>query len=264
MLSLVLTACLSDIRPDALDPTDAEAAARGREMMEAVAEAHGGLEAWNARQNVTVELIDTWDGFMARLVNPWPLAAAHVRLEQRLHSFDSRATFLDDDHAGLVWGVTGGRTWVTDDGVTTIEDRSDVGFMLPTMHYFTEIPYRLLEAPILIDVGPETLDGVTYKRVFATWSTTAPNAEFDQYVVYIHPETGRLAKTFYTVREMASFVTGTMNYEDYQEVDGAWMPMTMYVSPEPKDGMADNLHAVEVKGWAFDVAPAAAFEIPEG
>lgn len=265
MIAFALTACLADIRPSTIEElTDQPGAAeRGRARLVAAAEAHGGIDAWKARTSVTVELTDTWQGFIARMANPWPTAAPRVRLEQRLHTFDSRATFLDDDNAGLVWGVTGGQTWRTRDGVTEKTEDADAAFILPTMHYFTEIPYRLLEAPIILDAGPETIDGVTYPRVFVTWESPEPNAKYDQYIVYIDPDTGRFAKTYYTVREIAGFVTGTMNYQDYQHVDGAWLPMTMYVSPEPTDGVEDNMHYVDVASWSFDHADASAFVIPE-
>lgn len=265
MIAFVLTACLTDIRPSTIENLTDEsgAAERGRARLEAAAKAHGGVEAWKSHTSVTVELTDTWQGFVARMVNPWPTAAAHVRLEQRLHSFDSRATFLDEEHKGLVWGIVDGRTWHTREGVTEATTNEDAAFILPTMHYFTELPYRLLEAPIILDAGPETIDGVTYPRVFVTWQSLDPTAEFDQYVVYIDPQTGRIAKTFYTVREVANFVKGTINFADYTEIDGSWLPMTMYVSPEPADGPDDNLHYIEVASWSFDDVDASAFVMPE-
>ncbi|MEN0061262.1 MAG: hypothetical protein AAGA48_03875 [Myxococcota bacterium] len=263
MLLLSLTACLADIRPDSIRSlTDETAAAeRGRAMLESVAAAHGGVAAWNERTSVTVELEDVWQGLMAKVANPWPTPNAHVRLEQRLHSFDSRATFLGEEE-GLVWGITNGQSWQVKDGKTSVGSHGGTEFMLPTMHYFTEIPYRLLEAPIAVDAGPETIDGVTYDRVFVTWEGLEPTSRFDQYVAYIDPKTGRLAKTFYTVREVARFVSGTMNYQDYVDIDGAWVPMTMFVAPKPADTLEDNLHVVKVKSFTFDSADPKAFEVP--
>ena len=265
MILFAAIGCLVDIRPSSIESMNDEAGAaeRGRAMLEAAAEAHGGLDAWNERQTVTVEMIDTWHGLVARLANPWPSASVHVRLEQRLHSFDSRATFLGEANPGLEWGIHEGRTWSVDEGEVSHEQRNNIAFILPTMHYFSEIPYRLLEAPILLDAGPETIGGVAYPRVFATWSSTKPNADFDQYIVYLDPETGRIAMTYYTVREIAGFVSGTMHYEDYTEIDGAWLPMTMYVTPKPTDEVDDNMHFMEVRSWSFDEADAAAFAAPE-
>ena len=264
-LPLVLVGCLSDIRPDsfAASAEDPEAAARGRALLEDAAEAHGGLAAWRARDSVTVELTDEWQG-IGRLFNPWPSRMIDVRLEQKLGTFDSRATFLNDQDAGLVWGIAEGESWVQPPGKSAKpKNDGDLRFILPTMHYFTEIPYRLLEAPLVLDLGRETIDGRTYERVYATWESLEPNAEYDQYVVYIDTETGRIAKTHYTVREIFRSVSGTMHYEDYQAVDGAWMPHWMVVTSTPQDALEDYLHEVRVRSWSFDRADASAFLAPE-
>jgi hypothetical protein len=261
---LLLAGCLADIRPDALvaTPVPDAATVRGRAVLEAAAEAHGGIDAWQARETVTVEMTDSWRG-MFKLFSPWPSANVTVRLEQRLHTFDSRATFSDADNAGLVWGISDWKTWEEQDGEgARVRKNKGARFMLPTMHYFTELPYRILEAPILVDVGEETVGGVVYDRVFATWESVEPTAKFDQYIVYVDRSTGRIAKTHYTVRELGGFITGTMHYEDYVQVDGAWLPMTMVVTAKPTDTLADYMHRATVSSWTFEAADPSAFVLP--
>lgn len=266
LLLLALAGCLADIRPDAVrSATDLDAAAvSGRARLEAAAEAHGGVDAWQARRSVTVVLDDRWRGIY-RLASPWPTPDVSVRLEQRIGSFDSRATFLDDENEGLVWGISDWTTWSESPtrGVQ-VRKHGDTRFMLPTMHYFTEIPYRLLEAPIILDAGDETIRGVAYSRVFVTWESVDANREFDQYVVYIDKQTGRIAKTAYTIRELGGGLVGTMHYEDQVDIDGHWLPMRMVVTGAPDDDTGRYLHRVDVRSWTFDVADPSAFSVPAG
>lgn len=266
LLLLLIAGCLADIRPDAVlsagDPV--AAGASGRARLEAAAAAHGGLAAWQARRSVTVELDDRWRGIY-RLASPWPTPDVRVRLEQRLHSFDSRATFLDDENVGLVWGISEWTTWSDSPrrGVQVRKNR-DTRFMLPTMHYFTELPYRLLEAPIVLDAGEQTIRGVDYDRVFVTWQGVDPNREFDQYVVYIERDTGRIGKAAYTIRELGGALEGAMHFEQMREIDGHWLPMRMVVTSTPEDDPLRYLHRVDVRSWTFDAADPAAFAVPAG
>jgi len=252
MLMLFFAACLSDIRPDAIkNAVDTDASVRGRAMLEAAAEAHGGLDAWNARTTVDVAFTDEWFG-VYRLAAPWPDATVSVRHRLTLHTFDSELHF-QGEHDGLVWGVRDWQTWSQRDGQPPESDKNkDARFILPTMHYFAEFPYRMQEAPVVLDAGPVELNGVRYQTLFVTWEDTKPRAEWDQYVLYINPDTGLIDKAHYTVREIARFVSGTMHFEDYRLVDGAWMSHAMIVTAEPGDPLDAPLHTVTVASYTFD------------
>jgi hypothetical protein len=256
MILMLLAACLADIRPDAIEAApDVGAAERGRALLEAAAEAHGGLEAWNRRASVEVEYRDVWNG-VYRLFSPWPEADVSVVHTQTLHTFDSEVRFLGA-HEGLTWGLRDGQPLVQREGQPPEDVKSDdVRFILPTMQYFVEFPYRILEAPIVLDAGPAEVNGIRYQTVFATWEDTAPSPRWDQYVIYIHPETGRIDKAHYTVREISRLVTGTMHFEDYRQVDGAWLSHTMIVTAEPGDSLDKALHEVSISAYSFSPAEA--------
>lgn len=250
MILLSLAACLADIRPDAIK-NSADAPQDGRALLEAAAEAHGGLDAWRAHQRVSVSYTDAWLGIY-RIASPWPSAEVSVVHEQVLHSFDSELYF-QGEHDGLLWSITDWQTAVQDVGVMVPrKGHKEARFILPTMSYFVAFPYRILEAPIIFDAGPVDLDGVRYQTVFVTWEDARPQPEWDQYILYINPDTGRIDKATYTVRELARFVTGTMHFEDYRLVDDAWLPHRMVVTAKPTDTDADAMHIVEVSSYRFD------------
>lgn len=246
---LLTTGCLADIRPATI--TDA-APGDGRAIMAAAAEAHGGLDAWSARDTLTVEYIDTWKG-AASLLSPWPeRRPLTIRHDLDLHTFNSEVEFLDGRDPGLRWGISEWQTWSQEAGGER-KDRADksIRFILPTMHYFVEFPYRLLEAPIILDAGPATIGQTTYDTAFLTWESTEPSRQWDQYIVYIDPDTGRIAKASYTVREIGGMVKGTIHFADYREIDGAWLPHRMTVTTNPEDDLTDYLHEVVVEGYTF-------------
>ena len=121
----------------------------------------------------------------------------------------------------------------------------------PALQYFAELPYRLSQASVIRDAGPERLGDVEYQRVFVTWNDTQPRSEFDQYLAYIHPETRRIDKVHFTVREQFRFVTGTMHFADFREVDGLVFPFRQTLTETPDDDVTDFLHEITVKEVRF-------------
>ena len=200
LLAVASTGCLplADIRPDTVDPeaTDLDAEARGRALLEAAADAHGGLAAWQQKQTTELIFRDEWRG-LATLMAPWPSSDVRANIVQRTRTFDSVVTFQDGAPDGLVWGIEAWKPWVDDgSGRQNVED-SDIRFMLPTTQYFVEMPFRMLEAELVRDAGPVTVDGVTYDTVYATWGGWSANEDYDQYVIYLDPQTHRWAKVAY-------------------------------------------------------------------
>lgn len=255
MFLLLTLGCLADIRPDGL--TDDEA--RGRAMLEAAAEAAGGLERWDAVEGSVVVMADTWPRPYG-LFSPWPEAHQTVSMTSIHHSFDTRVDFLDGGKAGWSWGISDWETWEVKPGEAAgWAKNSDAAFILPTMHYFLELPFRVLEAPIARYAGPESIGGVAYERVFVTWESVSPNREFDQYVIYIDPDTERIAKVHYTVREISGFVTGTMHFGDMREVDGVWFSFDMVVTVAPDDALDDYLHRAVVESLTLGPVDEALF-----
>jgi hypothetical protein len=242
---LFLAACLADLKPEHL-----ESAEQGRALMEEAALAHGGLTVWSEKQTTELVFRDVWRG-VSRWLNPWPSDDIRVRIVQRSRTFDSVATFLNPEDQGLVWGIEGGEAWYAGpDGVRHETDDSNIRFMLPTVHYFVEMPFRFLEAEIIRYAGPQTLDGVDYEVVYLTWRTVEANREFDQYLVYLDPQTGRLAKVAYTVREVMGAAQALAHFDELHEVDGIWVPHRMRIG-QPGDGPEDWFHEMSIEELHF-------------
>ncbi|MCB9679099.1 MAG: hypothetical protein H6737_28615 [Alphaproteobacteria bacterium] len=243
---------LVDIRPASVSVADDPAAeARGRELLAAMLEAHGGAEALHRHASLELDLRDTWVG-VGRWFNPWPDADQRAHVRQRVHSFDSEAELLNGPEAGVTWGVTEGAAWRRVDGVEQPSDSAQIRFMLPTLHYFVEMPQRLTEAPLVRYVGTEEVRGATYDVVYATWERIEANPQYDQYLVYLDPETHRLAKVHYTVREIAPVASGVAHLLDQRPVDGFWVAHDIPVTTGLHDDPEAYMHRMVLDAVRFD------------
>lgn len=243
---------LADIRPPevSLDP-DPASEIRGRALLAEMLEAHGGERALHRHRSLSFDFTDDWYG-AAGLVNPWPANDQRAVITQQVHSFDSTAHLQNGPDQGLTWGITEGRAWVERDGARTEVDDPDIRFMLPTVHYFVEMPQRLTEADIVRYVGEREVAGQPYEVVYATWGEVGANAEYDQYLIYLHPETHRLAKVHYTVREILPVATGVAHLMDQREVDGFWFAHDMPVTGAVGDSPEQAFHRMRLANLRFD------------
>ena len=243
LMALLLPGCLplSDLRPPEIDPEDPqqERVSQGRAQLLAAARAHG-LDAWLAADRTELEMRDVWVG-VGRWFNPWPDPDVTVTLVQHPGTFDSTATFQGGSLEGHTWGIERWSTYtVAPDGQRRDAPDPDIRFMLPTVQYFVDLPFRLLEAEIVRSVGEQQIGGEMYEVVYATWGSVEANREFDQYLVYLDPDTHRIEKVQYTVREMMPFAAGTCHLDDQREIDGIWVPHQMTVTAEPGDDPSEG------------------------
>jgi hypothetical protein len=253
ILALVATACTADIRPDDT-MTDATAQARGRALLERAWAAHGG-DAWSAHQTATFTYRDTWQGVLGRLGNPWPERSVRVRMDVAVGAADLKTLFLEGEEKGTTWGIQDAQRWIADGNHPPKRTDEPLGkFVMPALHYLAELPIRSRQMTHVTALPDTTINGQRYHRVLATWNAFQPN-ESDQYVFFIRPEDGWVAKAFFTVREFASFAKSTVHYDDLRRVDGALVPFKMTLTGTPDEDIEDWLHQVEVESVEFDRIP---------
>jgi hypothetical protein len=188
---------------------------------------------------------DTW---AAERSAWWPGNPQRFRARRLLGTFTSSVELLDGPRAGEVWGIQSWRPYRRarpGAPATFIDADPAIEFYLPTLHYFDELPLRLLGAEIVADAGPAELDGRTFDRVFVTWGSALPHAEHDQYLLWIDPRTSLLALATYTVRDGASMSSaamrplvramgvGSIYFDDYRAIEGATLPFrqTVVIGP---------------------------------
>jgi hypothetical protein len=268
-LAMTLGSGHADLRSQTARRSDTETESRGRERLERLAERHG-YGAWKLRTTMETVARDFWPGG-----GPWwPEGDQRFRTQALLGTFTSRAELLDGSGAGEIWGLQAWapykernreRTWVS-------KSEGALTFYLPTLHYFNELPFRILSATVVRDGGEVRHHGRSYDLVFATWRAAEPQPDLDQYVLWIDRETGLLCKVRYTVRDAVPrmsplmqklalpLVAGTMHYEDYREIDGVQVPFLQTVTLQPPEltryPLSENyFHRLELEEARFDTVP---------
>lgn len=253
LLALLLAAgcgsgCTADLRPQTLrSGVAADQATQGRAWLDKMLAAHGGAARFKAARDARFTFTDTWPTWLNRTAAmPWPDSGQRLRAEFLLGQDDGRLTFLGGEDDGLVWGLQDWATWTQRPGqALDWDDDDDVRFWVATMAYFLELPFRIGEANVVAYAGETVVAGTAYATVFASWGTAEPQDEVDQYVLYIDPQTHRLAYAAYTVRDLFGFITGAVHYEGWQTVDGLVFPQRMTMADEP--GGDDVTHQVQIE-----------------
>ncbi len=268
-LAMTLGSGHADLRNQTARRGNTETERRGREKLERLAQRHG-YDAWKLRTTMETVARDFWPGG-----SPWwPEEEQRFRTQALLGTFTSRAELLDGSGAGEVWGLQAWapykernqeRTWVS-------KSEGALTFYLPSLHYFNELPFRILSATVVRDGGEVRHYGRSYDLVFATWRASEPQPDLDHYVLWIDRETGLLSKVRYTVREAVPrmsplmqklalpLVAGTMHYEDYRDIDGIQVPFLQTVTLQPPEltryPLSENyFHRLDLEEVRFDTVP---------
>lgn len=242
LLGLLLLAAgctTADLRTDALKKSGLteEAAQRGQELLRSAVEAHG-LTAWHTHQTLEFTAVDEWaGGWMAQ--GWWPETQQRFRMQMALGTFTSRVELLDGPAAGAVWGVQAWRGYqrLAASAPPTSSDAGVLTFYLPTLQYFTELPFRLLRADVVAYAGARTHRGHTFDLVLVTWNRLAPQLGVDQYLLWIGRESGLIEKCRYTLRDAYDWAAGTIHFDDYRAVQGVQIPFRQTVTLDPIDEM---------------------------
>ena len=233
VLALSLTGCLKDIRPAKIvdaPPTSTDEQ-RGRQLLTAMAEAHG-VDAWQAAERIRMELVDHWPSRMLRGFGT-PLREPSTKMELSFvpgSGFEHEFRWLDGRDAGNGVAASGGSVFAVDDGVRTEKTSMKYRVYGPATQYLWELPFRIsADAGLATWVRP----GVEAKRpvdlVLVTWESYEPHADADQYLLYIDQHDRRLLRSDYTVRDGGRFFASTVWFEDYRDVGGFVLPQKMRV-----------------------------------
>ncbi len=233
---------------------------RGQFILRETAE-HHGLTTWKSHQTLATTAVDRWT---ERSPGWWPTLDQRVRIDQALDSFTSRAILRSGLDAGGVWGIHDWKTYtmasIGSDPVFDPETKelTSRNFYLPALHYFNELPFRLLHADIAAYAGRREYHSKSYDLVFVTWQSPEPSKDYDQYLLWIDTDTHLVAKCLYTFRDAGPGIYGTIHYENYRSVDGVQIPFVQTVTaslPENTIYPLDRyyFHRLEIDSAAFDL-----------
>ena len=264
----------ADLRTAEVKRPASTAAAEGRALLERVAQRHG-LSAWRQHRTMKTVATDVWSSGGSW----WPGPDQRFESQALLGTFTSRVELLDGPKRGEVWGIQAWRTYKQENVDVAPrflpEPERAIEFYLPTLQYFNELPFRLLSADVVLDAGPARWRGRAFHRLFVSWGSPEPQADVDQYLLWIDRDTLLIEMVHYTVRDavamsvppmdaiMKPLAVGTMHFDDYREIDGVMVPFEQTVTLVPPEltqppVSAAFFHRIVLEEVSFDTLDATA------
>ena len=184
-------------------------------------EAHGGLEQWRRQGSFTYTLV----GF--------PLSQQVARAHTATADLHKRWHRVDGD--GFTTGYDGEHAW-------SLPGPKAVGlpvrFFTLGSFYFIAMPFVFADDGVIAQAkGEGTFRGQTYRTVQVRYRSGVGYTSEDDYVLFIDPQTNRLALIHHGVTEDPDVERVTWVFEQWQEVAGLLVPaqMTFYGGWNPDD-----------------------------
>ncbi|MCZ6807433.1 MAG: hypothetical protein O7F08_10805 [Deltaproteobacteria bacterium] len=247
---------LADLRPDSLVEDTPAAREAGAKRLEALAAGHG-LDAWLGYRVMDVTMEDVWYGDMIkRFVMHWEESPQALHGHFIRGAWTGQLELLSGPDKGDRWGIQDWKTWTAEPGEEPVfEQDATVEFVVPTTHYFLELPLRMRSATVALDAGQGVWEGKTYDLLFTSWDTTQPVPGVDQYVLWIDPGTGLLARADFTVRDQGGAVVGSARYGDYADFGGVKVAKEIAIFALMPGGMEMPVHTFVTEKIEWDTVP---------
>lgn len=222
LLPLATGCSLKDLRPDGFQraPSAAEET-RGRELLQAMAKAHG-LQRFEATERVQIDIDDDWSQarFPTGLANPF--GAEHVRFQMEAGPRSKVATLKLP--SGERWGVDGLHAFkVSAEGRKEWVEDDNINRTVKPISFFFLAPFRTQGARTVFAAGEQEVNGRTYHRVFLTWGEDGePTDDVAHYLLWIDAETKLLGFVEFAPRILGR--VAQVEYRDLRSVDGMVVP----------------------------------------
>ncbi len=221
-------------------------------LIEAMTDAHGGMERW--RSAPTVSWVDVWSGAEGE-----PGPPSRIVVEQ-----GSRRALLEvGDGMHMAWD--GERAWSSN-----WQAPYPPRFYALLNYHFLNLPWVVHDPGVVLSepgVAKLADDPTEYRTVRVTYEAGVGDTPDDYYVLYIHPETHRLHANEYIVTYTSILPEGVEHtpphvlvYDEYSSVDGLLVP-TRFTIYEEQAVYA----ACTIDDWSFRKPfDQAALVMPEG
>jgi hypothetical protein len=245
-----------DLRPDSLVADSPSAREAGAKRLEALAEAHG-VRAWRGYQVMDVTFKDVWHGeLMQRFMMHWEESPQALRGRFLRGAWTGELELLSGPDKGDRWGIQSWKTWTAESGEEPVFKENDtVEFVVPTTQYFLELPLRMESATVALEAGQDVWEGKPYDLLFTSWQTAEPVSDIDQYVLWIDPETGLLARADFTVRDEGGSMVGSARYSDYEDFGGVKIAKEIAMFGIGPGGMEIPAHTFRTEAVEWNSVP---------
>ena len=209
-------------------------------------EAHGGLDRWNEF------------GMMQFTIGEGPTAETHYV------NLANRKVLIESDSFRL--GMDGEKVWV-EPSLDALG--RDARFYHNLIFYFAAIPFVFADPGVNIrDAGTRLLNGNEYRSVAISFKEGTGDADDDEYIMLINPQTNQVEWLLYTVTYFSGEKTDSYNalhYGDYRNVNGLMIvgKLSGYTYANDTTGAQRYANAFSNQSFAKEPMEDGRFEKPE-
>lgn len=202
---------------------------RAKALLQEMGEAHG-INNWENINTYTTRFEDVFFGTFGSKSHGFAEDSVQFLLKYIPKTYDGKLEFLSGKNEGISWGIQSWKSYLyTERSGHKFKEEPDIIFWLPTYQYFIEFPLRIQNANSFAYAGETEIDGKTCEGIIASWNTTEPQRDIDQYLIWLDQQTKRIVKLEYTIREKFNFLKGAAYFHDYKNYDGILLPSSMPV-----------------------------------
>lgn len=200
-----------------------------KELLAEMGKAHG-IHNWDSISTYSSTFEDVFFGTYGKGSHGFAEDSVRFLLKYIPNTYDGSLEFLSGQNLGISWGIQSWKSYVsTPNQKHKFVDDKNIVFWLPTYQYFIEFPMRIQNANAFAYAGETTINGIPCEGIIASWNTTAPQREIDQYLIWVNKKNKRIVKLEYTIREMFNFLKGAAYFNNYKNYDGILLPSSMPV-----------------------------------
>ncbi len=239
---------MRDLRNKALkNGITPEMKAKGKELIGQLEAASGGYEKWSSYETATfTQTADWYENETNWTVNPQEFS-----MTCKIGSSDGKLSLLNGPKKGSAWEVRDGQVYGTS-GALDPENQEMVWHKQSYKSYWFQFPFQMRSADFLAHGGKRTIEGVDYDIVYATWHSESPNSKYDQYMLYLHPDTHLLEYLEFTLRDRHPMAGGISRFDKFEEHGGLTVPMSQYITMGSLDRPDKKLHENHYQTVVFE------------
>lgn len=201
---------------------------KGKQLISDLEEASGGKDSWSLYQ--TARFVQTADWYDRLKISHWDTVPQRFEMTSYLPGDDASLILLNGPNRGEFWGIEGGKTytWGADSSKIFAENERHAQKLVFKSYWF-QFPFRIWEADIVAFSGTREVDGKQYETVFASWGSEEANRDFDQFILYLDPETKLCEYLYFTVRDALQPIHLNARFSDFRSVGAMKLPFLQEV-----------------------------------
>lgn len=220
MSVLIVVSCLTDIRPKTLTVQKQ----KEPHILLLQSAKHHGYNAWAALNSYSCIIRDSFPGPFGKMASPFEGSKGSFKASYFPKVNMGKMVFTSGKEKEKIWEYKDGIPYLNGESKKIKKKESkNIKFWVPTYQYFIEFPFRILEADALEYLGTESKNERTYRKILASWKTTQPQKDIDQYIIWLN-EDNQIDYIEYTVRDQNTILKGSAHYLKYKKVNGVLFP----------------------------------------